>query len=87
MSQIKLDAEQTARIVTLLQDYFKDKLDSEIGQFDAEFLLDFFSAEVGVFYYNQALIDAQALLQGQFDNMAESMTELEKWTPTNYTSN
>jgi len=50
IAQIRLDAEQTARIVTFLQNYFKDKLDSKIGQFDAAFLLDFFSAEVGAFY-------------------------------------
>jgi len=50
VARIKLDAEQTTRIVSLLQDYFKDKPDSEIGQFHAEFLLDFFSAEAGLFY-------------------------------------
>lgn len=81
MSQIKLSPEQTARIVELLQAHFKEKLDSEIGRFDAEFLLDFFAAEIGSFYYNQAISDANKLLENQFDTLSESMMELERWTP------
>ncbi len=80
MPEIKLSAEQTARAVTLLQDYFTEKLDSEIGQFDAEFLLDFFAKEIGVFYYNQAIADAHALLHTQIENVSENLLELEKWT-------
>ncbi len=81
MSNIKLNPEQTARMVELIQTYFNEKLDSQIGRFDAEFLLDFFASEIGVFYYNQALTDANALLSQQFETMAESLGELEKWTP------
>jgi len=81
VAAIKLTAEQTARIVELIQAHFTEKLDSEIGRFEAEFLLDFFAEEIGVFYYNQALTDASALLSKQFDTLSESLTELEKWTP------
>lgn len=81
MTQIKLNPEQTARIVELIQTHFKEKLDSEIGRFDAEFLLEFFSSEIGVFYYNQAITDANTLLHSQFETMSESLAELEKWTP------
>ena len=81
MAQIKLSKQRTARLVPLIQDYFKTKLDSEIGQFDAEFLLDFFSAEIGVYYYNQAIADSHKLLHSQIESVSERILELEKWTP------
>ncbi|MBX2840095.1 MAG: DUF2164 domain-containing protein [Gammaproteobacteria bacterium] len=80
MAEIKLSKERKARIVPLVQDYFKTKLDSDIGQFDAEFLLDFFSEEVGVYYYNQAIADAHQLLHREIDTVSEHLLELEKWT-------
>jgi len=81
MAEIKLSAENTARIVARIQEYFKSKLDSEIGQFDAEFLLEFFSSEIGVYYYNQAIADAHTLIHSQIDSVSEHLLELEKWTP------
>ncbi len=81
MAEIKLSKESTARIVPLIQEYFSTKLDSEIGRFDAEFLLEFFSAEIGVYYYNQAIADSHTLLQSQIDSVSERILELEKWTP------
>jgi len=81
MAEIKLSAEQTARIVPRLQDYFTDKLDVELGRFDAEFLLDFFASEIGVYYYNQAINDAHKMLHTQIDSVSEHLLELEKWTP------
>lgn len=81
MSQIELSPEHTAHVVELIQAHFKEKLDSDIGRFDAEFLIDFFASEIGTFYYNQAITDANALLHTQIDSMSESLAELEKWTP------
>jgi len=81
MAEIKLSTERTALIVAQIQEYFKSKLDSDIGRFDAEFLLEFFSAEIGVYYYNQAITDAHKLLHSQIDSVSEHILELEKWTP------
>lgn len=81
MSHIKLSTDQTAHIVDLLQTYFKDKLDSEIGRFEAEFLLDFFNEEIGGIIYNQAIADAQQLLDAQLDSMSENLLNLQKWVP------
>jgi len=81
MATIKLSDERTAQVVTQIQEYFKTNLDSDLGRFDAEFLLEFFSAEIGVYYYNQAINDAHALLHSQIDAVSEHMLELEKWTP------
>ncbi len=61
MAQIEFTKEEKELIVQKLKYYFVHELDFEIGQFDAEFLLDFFNKEIGVYHYNRALIDAQAI--------------------------
>ena len=64
--------------MTKIQAWFDQELDQEIGQFDAEFLLDFFSEQVGKFYYNRGLYDAQAILDDRMDIITEAIAELEK---------
>ena len=62
--------------------YFKEELDQEIGQFDAQFLLDFFAEEIGVYFYNRGLYDAQAILERRLEDFGEAIYELEK--PTDF---
>ena len=59
---IELERDVAAGFVPSIQRYFKEKLDSEIGNLDAEFLLRFFLEEVGPLVYNRAIRDAQAVL-------------------------
>ena len=63
-----------------MKNYFSEKLDYEIGQFDVEFLLDFFSVEIGAYLYNRGLSDAQAVLQSRLESIAEAIYEIEKPT-------
>lgn len=42
MSVIEFSRDEKEAIVHKVKNYFSEKLDYEIGQFDAEFLLDFF---------------------------------------------
>ena len=65
-------------IITKIQRYFENELEQDIGQFDAEFLLDFFSKEIGILYYNRALQDAQTVLLTKIDSITEAITEIEK---------
>ncbi len=62
MSDIKFEKEQKDQIVRKIQLYFSDELNQDIGSFDAEFLLDFFSKNIGPLYYNQGLLDAEAVI-------------------------
>ena len=78
MSKIEFSSEQKAIIVKKIQSYFEKELDQELGQFDAQFLLDFFSDEVGAYYYNQGLQDAQAIMEKQLENIADALYEIEK---------
>ena len=60
---IELDKDARARAIRKLQTWFADKRDEEIGNLEAQFLLDFFIEHVGPGIYNQAVKDAQALMQ------------------------
>jgi uncharacterized protein (DUF2164 family) len=80
MSKIEFSNQQKEVIVTKIQRYFEQELDQDIGQFDAEFLLDFFSDQVGAYYYNQGLQDAQAVIQGSLLNISEAIDGIEKQT-------
>ena len=63
-----------------IQTYFREELDNDIGQFDALFLLDFFTEEFGPYFYNRGIYDAQAILEKRVEDIAESIFELEKVT-------
>ena len=52
MSAIEFSKDEKAVIVGKIQRYFSAELNQDIGQFDAEFLLDFFSEDIGSYYYN-----------------------------------
>ena len=78
MKPIKFDKEERAAIVAKIQRYFVDELDSEIGGIPAELLLNFFSEEIGPFYYNQGLADAQAVMARMTDTINDEIYGLEQ---------
>ena len=80
MSGIKFSKDEKEHIIRKIKLYFSEELEQKIGQFDAEFLLDFFSEEVGAYYYNRGLFDAQAILESKLENIADAIYELEKPT-------
>ena len=57
-----------------------EELDREVGQFEAGFLLDFFAEEIGPYFYNRGLYDAQAILESRLEQVAEAIYEIEKPT-------
>jgi len=83
MSKITFTTEQKNLIVQKIQLYFNDELDQDIGAFDAEFLLDFFSENIGAFYYNQGLLDAETIINKKLDDISDALYEIEK--PTEFT--
>jgi uncharacterized protein (DUF2164 family) len=80
MSQIKFTKEETDIICRKIQLYFHEELEQEIGQFDAGFLLDFFADEIGPYFYNRGLHDAQSILESRLENIGEAIYEIEKPT-------
>lgn len=60
--------------------YFTEELKQEIGRFDAEFLLDFFTGEIGACFYNRGRYDAQAIHSNKMDELGEAIHQLERLT-------
>jgi len=75
MSTIKFSSTETEQLVTKIQSYFAKELEQDLGQFDAEFLLDFFAKEVGAHFYNRGLFDAQTVIAAKLDNVSEMVQE------------
>jgi uncharacterized protein (DUF2164 family) len=78
MAKIEFNKDEKEVLTRKIQLYFNQELNQQIGQFDAEFLLDFFTEEVGAFYYNRGLMDAQAVIQDRVETIADAIFELEK---------
>lgn len=80
MAEIEFSKEEKEILVKKIKLYFSEEMKQDIGQFDAQFLLDFFAEEVGPYFYNRGLYDAQAILEKRLDDIAEAIYELEKVT-------
>tara|TARA_R110001592_G_scaffold191253_1_gene437395 strand:- start:1262 stop:1516 length:255 start_codon:yes stop_codon:yes gene_type:complete len=80
VAEIKFSDEEKQAIGQKVQRYVAEELDLEIGQFDAEFLLDFFTQEIGEYFYNRGLYDAQAVLETKIEEVGEAIMQLEKAT-------
>ena len=78
MSQRIFTYEQKAQIVCKIKHYFNKELGEEIGQFDAEFLLEFFGKEIGPYFYNHGLHDAQGAMDSQIDALKEVLYTMEE---------
>jgi uncharacterized protein (DUF2164 family) len=80
VAEIEFTRDEKSIISRKIQLYFQEELEQEIGQFDAEFLLDFFAEEIGSFFYNRGIYDAQAVLEARLENITEALYEIEKPT-------
>ena len=78
MKPIEYSPAQKALFVSKVKTYFIEELDEEVGQFDAEFLLDFFGDLLGGAYYNQGLQDALGVIESQTDRMKETLFAMEE---------
>jgi uncharacterized protein (DUF2164 family) len=67
-------------IIQRIQQYFSKELDQKIGQFEAGFVLTFFAEEIGPYFYNKGLHDAQAILHKRMDDISGAIDTLEKPT-------
>ena len=69
---IKLPKEKEAVIVESIKHYFAENMDSEIGDLKASLLLDYFMQEIGPSIYNQAILDAQAVMTDKVNDLDSS---------------
>jgi uncharacterized protein (DUF2164 family) len=78
MDKLTFTQDEKEQLVYKIKHYFQKELDEEIGQFDAEFLLDFFGKEIGSYYYNRGLQDAQIAVESQLETLKELLYSMEK---------
>ena len=78
MAKIELSSDERTAIVDRIKLYFSEELNQDIGQFDAGFLLDFFTEEIGPYYYNRGLLDAQAVIEEKMESIADALYEIEQ---------
>ena len=80
MADIEFTTKEKDILVQKIKRYFIAEMDQDVSQFDAEFLLDFFTEEVGPYFYNRGLHDAQALLESKLEAITDGFYEIEKPT-------
>jgi uncharacterized protein (DUF2164 family) len=77
---IEFSKDEKAILVRRLQVWFNEELKQDLGRFDAEFLLDFVGEEIGAYFYNRGLYDAQAILSKRLDDLTDAILQLERPT-------
>ena len=82
MSHIDFSKAEKAIIVGKIKLYFSEELNQQIGQFDAEFLLDFIGQQIGSYFYNRGLYDAQSALSEKLSDIQDAIFQLEQ--PTDF---
>lgn len=78
MEKIEFSKEEKAVMTQKVKLYFREELNQDIGGFDAEFLIDFFAEEIGGFFYNRGLYDAEALIAEKVSEISDLLLQLEK---------
>ena len=59
---LPLSKEQKAEITASIRRFFSEKLNSELSEIQAKFLLDYIFQEIAPFAYNQGVTDVQKYL-------------------------
>jgi uncharacterized protein (DUF2164 family) len=75
--RINLSDERRANLVQVIQAYFRDHFDEDVGELKASLLLDFVVKEVGPPVYNQAIRDAHAFIQDKLLDLEAEFYEPE----------
>ena len=78
MTEIVIDSLSKQEIIIKLKHYFESELNQELGGFEAEFLLDFFTKTVGPFYYNQGLFDGFKAMESKIEEFSDIVYQLEQ---------
>ncbi|PVB59948.1 DUF2164 domain-containing protein [Labrenzia sp. 011] len=78
MSELKLETDARSRLASQIQRFLDDELDVEIGNMDADRLIDFLTTSLGTRFYNLGLKDAQALFARKADDINDEIYALEQ---------
>ncbi len=78
MKPIDFSREERADITARLRTWFQDELEIDLAALPAEMLLDYLGREIGPFFYNRAVYDAQAVVAKKAEDIVETLAGLER---------
>ena len=78
MARTDVSPQERELIENKLKIYFQTELDRDLDSFEAGFLVDFLTDNLGAFFYNRGLYDAQTILASRVDSLTEAILDLEK---------
>ena len=78
MKPIRFSREEMADIKARLRPYFRDELEMELRDLPADMLIEFLAREIGPFFYNRGLHDAQAVVGQMSERISEAIAGLER---------
>ncbi|MDP3515872.1 MAG: DUF2164 domain-containing protein [Pseudohongiella sp.] len=78
MSKIEFSKTEKEIMIQKVKTYFREELNQDIGNFDAEFLIDFFAEQMGGFFYNRGLYDAETMISEKVSEISDLLLQLEK---------
>ncbi|MCX2722134.1 DUF2164 domain-containing protein [Roseibium salinum] len=77
MTDLELDKDTRIRLALQIQRFMAEDLDVEIGNMDAEKLIEYLTSTLGAQFYNQGLKEAQALFARKSEEITYAVYELE----------
>ena len=75
---IQFTREERTAIGGRIRNFFDKELDQDISQLQAEMVLDFFGNQIGGWFYNRGLADAQAVVAAKAEDIADAIYALER---------
>lgn len=82
MDDIQFSKAEKEQMIHKVKRYFNEELDQDIGGFEAEFLIDFFAKEMGSYFYNRGVYDAETVVTEKVSEISDLLLQLEKPTST-----
>lgn len=82
MDDIQFSNAEKEQMIHKVKRYFSEELDQDIGGFEAEFLIDFFAKEMGSYFYNRGIYDAETVVTEKVSEISDLLLQLEKPTST-----
>ena len=76
--RVRLSDEGRERLKLAVGAFFRDVLDHDLSEFQAERLIAFFVRELGAPVYNQAIQDARAFVQDKLEDLEGEFYEPER---------
>ena len=73
-----LSHEELGFLASELRSFLERDCDVEIGNMDAERVIDFLGKHLGAVYYNRGLRDAETLLSRKLDDISDELRAMEK---------